>query len=334
MNKHPCRVLAALVLLVLLAGCGGSASAQDQPRLILRYAENQPENYPTTRAARYFAELVEQRTQGNIRVRVYADGELGDESSVLEQVQFGGIDIARTSLGAMVVKCPDLSVLQLPYLYEDSDQMWRVLDGDIGASFLTVTRRDGIVGLSWFDAGARSFYTCEPIQTLGDFKGLRIRVQENETIGEIVKALGAIPEQIAYNDVYSAIMSGKVDGAENNWPSYASTGHYEGAPYVYLDEHTRVPEMQIMSTVAVDAVISVNPDYYTILCQCAKESALYERELWAETEEKAREEMLEKGVVVTVPTEADAAEMRQLMAVIYENLTEEELEIVDKIRKS
>lgn len=327
-------LLLALPGLLMLPGCGGRAESAPQPELILRYADNQSRDYPTTRAAYYFAELVEQRTQGRVRVRVYPDSELGDEISVMEQLQFGGIDFARASLSTLMTNCPALGVLQLPYLYKDEAQMWRVLDGEIGAEFLTATRQSGIIGLSWFDAGARSFYTRTEVTRLADLEGLRIRVQESDAMSRMAELLGAVPLQIPYGDVYSAIMSGKVDGAENNWPSYASTGHYEGAPYVYLDAHARVPEMQIMSTVAMDKIIELDPDYYTILCQCAKESALYERELWAETEKKAEEEMLEKGCIVTWPTAEDAAELRSRMQPFYDALSEEELALVELIRAS
>ncbi len=324
----------ALAFALLLAGCFGAAEDTAGPELILRYADNQSRDYPTTRAAYYFAELVEQRTRGRVRVRVYPGGELADEVSVMEQLQFGGIDFARASLSTLMNYCPALTVLQLPYLYKDEAQMWRVLDGDIGADFLTATRQNGMIGLSWFDAGARSFYTSTPVNELADLAGMRIRVQENDAMSRMVELLGAMPLQIAYSDVYSAIMSGKVDGAENNWPSYASTGHYEGAPYVYLDAHARVPEMQIMSTVALDRIMELDPDYYTILCQCAKESALYERELWAETETRAEQEMRDKGCVVVVPSAADAAELRRRMQPFYDELSEADRALVARIRAS
>lgn len=318
----------------LLAGCLGAAETPDEPELILRYADNQSRDYPTTRAAYYFADLVEQRTRGRVRVRVYPGGELGDEISVMEQLQFGGIDFARASLSTLMNDCPALAVLQLPHLYEDEAQMWRVLDGDIGDDFLTVTRQNGMIGLSWFDAGARSFYTRAPVNSLNDLAGMRIRVQESDAMSRMVELLGAVPLQIAYSDVYSAIMSGKVDGAENNWPSYASTGHYEGAPYVYLDAHARIPEMQIMSTVALDRIMELDPDYFTILCQCARESALYERQLWAETETQAEQEMLDKGCIVVTPSAEDAAELRRRMQPFYDELSAQDQALVERIRAS
>lgn len=216
------RLCLLLCLLLALCGCGGPAAEEDVPLLILRYADNQPVDYPTTKAAEYFAQLVEERTQGKICVRLYCNGELGDEMQVFEQIQFGGIDLARFSLGTMSDTCPQFEVLALPFLYDDAEHMWRVLDGPIGEQFLTGARQAGVIGLSWFDAGARSFYTREPIHSLDDLKGLTIRVQESALMTRMVELLGARYVQIPYNDVYSALQTAKIDGAENNWPSYAA----------------------------------------------------------------------------------------------------------------
>ncbi len=229
----------AVLLCLLLCGCGGTVQDADLPLLILRYGDNQPEDYPTTRAAEYFARLLEERTKGKICVRLYCNGELGDETQVFEQVQIGGIDMARVSLGTLAEYHPEVEVLQLPFLYDDAEHMWRVLDGPIGEEFLTGTRQADIIGLSWFDAGARSFYTREPVGGLEDLQGLSIRVQESSQMSRMVELLGARPVQIPYNDVYSALQTAKIDGAENNWPSYAATGHDQAARYYLLDEHAR-----------------------------------------------------------------------------------------------
>ena len=147
--------LAGAGLLALqLAGCGGEA--QVTPDFVLTYAENQPEDYPTTKGAWYFADLVRQRTGGKVVVQVKAGGEYGTEDEVWQQLQFGGIDLARLSLSALADDLPKLNVLMLPYLYRDDAHMRRVLDGDLGEEFLQVFGGQGCVGLSWYDAGARS----------------------------------------------------------------------------------------------------------------------------------------------------------------------------------
>lgn len=320
-----------LLLLLFLTGC--SKPQQEQPDVILRYADNQPKDYPTTRAAEYFARLVEERTGGKVVIRVYCNGELGDENSVMEQVQFGGIDFTRVSLGTLSEVMSEFEVLQLPYLYDDAEHMWRVLDGEIGEEFLQSPQTAGIVGLSWFDAGARSFYTSMPVTSLTDLKGLTIRVQESGFMSRVVELLGAIPVQIAYGDVYSALQTEKIDGAENNFPSYAATGHYEAAPYLMLDEHSRLPEMQIMSKVTMERIAKLDDAYVQIIQECARESALYERQLWLETEQEAKEQVKNLGCEITELTKEQLEEFRLAVQPLYESYTEDEKKIIEQIRE-
>lgn len=321
-------------LCLFLSGCAGPEQEAEVPLLILRYADNQPADYPTTRAAEYFAKLVEERTHGKICIRLYCNGELGDELQVFEQVQFGGIDMARVSIGTLSEPYPYFEVLQLPYLYDDAEHMWRVLDGPIGEQFLTSTRRAGIIGLSWFDAGARSFYTRRPINDLEDLEGMTIRVQESGFMSRMVELLGATPVQIAYNDVYSAMQTAKIDGAENNLPSYAFTGHYQAAPYYLRDEHSRLPEMQIMSTVALDKIAEIDKDYVTIVRACAQECALYERELWRQEEAGSEQLVRDSGCVVTTLTDGQLEEFRQAVQPMYEEYPEEDQALIQQIRDS
>lgn len=328
------RLWPLLCLLLLLCCCGCGAEEPDVPLLILRYADNQPVDYPTTKAAEYFAQLVEERTQGKICVRLYCNGELGDEVQVFEQIQFGGIDLARFSLGTMSDTCPQFEVLALPFLYDDAEHMWRVLDGPIGERFLTSARQAGVIGLSWFDAGARSFYTREPIRGLEDLKGLTIRVQESALMTRMVELLGARYVQIPYNDVYSALQTAKIDGAENNWPSYAATGHYQAARYYLLDGHSRLPEMQVMSTEALDKIAEIDEDYVTIIRQCARECALYERELWKEQETAAEKQVRDYGCVVTELTNGELDAFRRAVEPMYEEYSNEQQALIQKIRDS
>lgn len=319
---------------LLLCGCADTQEEKQTPELILRYADNQPEDYPTTVAAEYFAQLVEERTHGKICIRVYCNGELGDEIRVLEQVQFGGIDMARVSTGTLSEFNSDIDVLMLPYLYDDADQMWRVLDGEIGEAFLSSTRKTGVIGLSWYDAGARSFYTREKVTCLEDLRGLKIRVQESELMSRMMECLGAEAVEIQYGDVYSALQTRKIDGAENNWPSYESTGHFEAAPYYLLDEHSRLPEMQIISTVAWDKIAAIDEGYVTIVTQCAKESAIYERELWKQREAESEKRVRELGAVVTQIDEEELAKFREAVQPLYDSCPEKMKGIIQKIRES
>ena len=334
MRRRAALLLGLCLLCLPLCACRGAAQGGALPLLVLRYADNQPQDYPTTEAAEHFARLVEERTQGKICVRLYCNGELGDEVQVFEQIQFGGIDLARFSLGTMSDTCPQFEVLALPFLYNDAEHMWRVLDGPIGEQFLTSARQAGVIGLSWFDAGARSFYTREPVQGLGDLKGLTIRVQESALMTRMVELLGARYVQIPYNDVYSALQTAKIDGAENNWPSYAATGHYQAARYYLLDEHSRLPEMQVMSTVALDKIAAIDEDYVTIVRQCAKECALYERELWREQEAASEKLVRDYGCVVTELAGEDLRAFRRAVEPIYGAYSQKEQELIRHIRNS
>ena len=322
------------LLLLLCGGCGDPQEEGDLPLLILRYADNQPEDYPTTAAAAYFAQLVEERTQGKIRVRLYCNGELGNENQVLEQVQFGGIDMARVSVGTFAESYSEIEVLLLPFLYDDAEHMWRVLDGPVGDEFLIGARRADVVGLSWFDAGARSFYTREPICGLDDLRGLTIRVQESAFMSRMVELLGARPVQLPYNDVYSALQTAKIDGAENNWPSYAATGHFQAAPYYLQDGHSRLPEMQIMSTVALDKIAEIDEDYVAIVRECARECALYERELWREQEAAAEKLVRDYGCAVTTVSGGQLEEFRQAVQPMYDEYPQEMQELIRQIQDS
>ena len=324
----------AAVLTLPMAGCGHQP-VQDEPgaELILRYAENQPEDYPTTQAALAFADLVAQRTNGRVKVLVYSGGELGAEQSVIQQMQFGGIDFSRVSLSQLAEYEPALSVLQLPYLYTDADQMWRVLDGTIGDEFLSMLESLELTGLSWFDAGVRSIYTRQKVTGLADLQGLTIRVQESDMMSEMITDLGAKPVKVVYSKVYAALHNGEIDGAENNWPSYEAMGHYEVAPYFLEDEHTRVPEIQIASKAAMEQLAALDVSFPGIIRSCARDSANVERRLWAEREARAEKNMRAWGVEVTSLSEQEKQKFRAAVQPLYEKFAQW-AELIERIQKA
>ena len=331
MRRLTALLLAALLTLTL---CGCGKAQESGPNLLLRCADNQPEDYPTTRAAEYFASLVEERTGGQIVIRVFPNAELGGEKSVFEQMQFGGIDFARVSVGTLAAEVPEAEMLQLPYLFRDADHMWRVLDGKIGDELLLSVRKADVVGLSWFDAGARNIYTRIPVASLQDLKGLTIRVQESELMSEMIRLWGAVPVQMVYSEVYSALETGAIDGAENNWPSYEATGHFEAAPYYLLDGHARLPELLLVSKVTLEKIMALDESYIDVLLQCAREAAIFERELWKERERASEALVRENGCVVT-ELDADALrEFRDAAAPLYEGFPPEIQTIIKRIQAS
>ncbi len=319
------------IALILVAGIIWRYRSQHQkePEFVLSYAENQTKDYPTTLGAQKFADLVGERSGGRIQILVLAGGELGAESDVIAQMQYGGVDFARVSLSQLAEYIPQLNVLQMPYLYENSAHMWKVLDGSIGDDFLDIVSQNELIGLSWYDAGARNFYNSKkPITCLEDMQGMRIRVQESEVMVDMIEALGASAIPIPYADVYSALEQGTVDGAENNWPSYEAMNHYEVAKYYTIDEHNRVPEMQICSKHTWD---KLSEEDQQMILDCAKESALYERKLWKERESESEAKAIEQGVEVVELSSEEKKRFQEAVTGIYEKYCADQMDIIEKI---
>ena len=310
-----------------LAGCG--KQAQTVPDFVLTYADNQPADYPTTQGAQYFADLVKEKTGGKVIVQVKSGGEYGSEQETWDQLEIGGVDFARLSLSVIADELPKLNVLLLPYLYRDADHMWRVLDGALGKEFLQTFAEKDRIGLSWYDAGARSFYARQPIRSLADLEGKTVRVQDSRIVMDMIKLLGAVPETLAYSDVYSAFETGQIDAAENNWPAYYSMEHYKVARYYTVDEHSRVPEVQLASG---KTWAKLPEEYRDIVRECAGESAQYERQLWAQRETEARKASLDVGCKEITLSAEELENFRQLVQPLYEKYCREYLPLVEEIQ--
>lgn len=331
-------LLPALGAALLLTACGGGGKPfpavgtrpAPAPEYVFTYAENQTPDYPTTRGAYRFAELLEEKSGGRMKVLVYPSAELGEEVSVAEQVQFGGIDFARVSLSTLTRYSDMANVLLMPYIYKDSDHMWRVLEGEAGKRVVDSFAESGLVLLSWYDAGARSFYTKEPVRSPEDIRGMRIRVQEVELMEDMVRKLGAEPVPYTYTDVYSALQTGKADGAENNFSSYETMHHYEVAKYFAEDEHMRAPEVQMISEVTMSKLDEADRQ---LIRECAEASAEYERMLWEEHEAEARKTVEAEGCEIISLTPEEKEKFRDAVAPIYEEYCGGYMDLIRKIQE-
>ena len=317
------------LLLIALVVFFLTKPAEKVPEYVFSYAENQDEDYPTTLGGQYFANLVEEKTNGRIRILIQHSGERGNESQVISQLKYGGVDFARISISELTNEIKALNVLQLPYLYENSEHMWKVLDGKIGDYFLDVVSGYEMVGLSWYDAGARNFYTKDrPIQKLEDFEGLKIRVQESDMMASMVEYLGGEPVKKPYSEVYSLLEKSEADGAENNWPSYESMQHYEVAGYYTLDEHIRIPELQICSKHTWE---KLSEEDQQIILECAKESSIYQRKLWKEQETKSRELAVSAGAEVVHLSTVEKKKFRKAVEPLFEKYCGEHMDLIQEI---
>lgn len=319
--------LCAAAFALCAAGAAASPAAA-APRIELRLAELHPSDHPTARADYEFARLVGERSGGRIRISVYPDSSLGQEVSVLEQLQFGAIDIARVSLAAVAVYVPRLRALQMPYLYKDAEHMWRVLKGDVGLELLAAVSEAGFVGLGYYEAGARSVYSArKAIRVPSDLAGLSIRVQEGSVVAETMAAFGAKPLEMAFGEVYSAIQAGRVDGAENNASTYYTSEHYKIAPFFALTEHARIPEIIVGSSAAFASLSAADRD---LIAKAAMDSADFQRAAWDSYERLALERVRAAGV--TVARVADLARWRDLAEPVYARQPPEVRSIVARIK--
>jgi len=312
---------------VVLLG-SGVAMAQTKP-IVLKLAETHPQDYPTTKGDYEFARLVKERSNGRIIVEVYHSKQLGEERAVIEQVQLGAIDMTRVSISAVSAFVRELDAFQLPYLYRDADHMWKVLNGPIGEEILKKHEAYNFVGLGWFEAGSRNFYTKRPVKTVSDLKGMKIRVQQAPLMVALVQALGAVATPLPFGEVYSALQTGVVDGAENNWPSYLSTSHYEVAKYFIVDEHTRVPEITVASKKVFD---KLSKEDRALLIQAMRDAQPYQYKLWVEYEKVAEKAVRDKGCVITEVSPAEKQKFMDAMKPLYDKQPPEIMAVVNKIR--
>ena len=320
-------------LVIVLIKCNEPQNSPVIPQIILVYAENQVEDYPTTKGAYEFARLVSEKTNGRIKIVVKCNGELGDEKSIIEQLKFGGIDFSRVSISSISDDIPELKVILMPFLYSDAQEMWDVLNGDDGKQFIDAVGKSnlGVRTLSWYDAGARSFYSVKPVTTIQDLYGLNLRVQESELMSETVELLGANPVKMIYSEVYKGLKTRKIDGAENSLVSYIYSKHYEQAKYCILDEHTRIPEVQLVSEYTWN---KLTEEDRAVISECAKESAIYERYIWKDTEEEAVRTIEDKDITVIEVSEEERRDLREKLQPIYDRYCLDYMDIIEKIEKN
>lgn len=271
------------------------------------------EGYPNTVAMDKFAELVAEKTGGEITLQMFHGGTLGSQPDAIEQVRLGGLAIGNFNLGPIGPIAPAANVVSLPFIFKDVDHMFRVLNGEGGKMIAAGMAEKGLYPLAWFDAGARSFYNgTKPINTPADVVGMKVRVMNNDLFTGMISELGGNPSPMAFAEVYQALKTGVVDGAENNWPSYESTGHFEVAGYYSLSQHLIIPECICVNT---DTYNALSDDMKAAATDAAQEAAMLQRDLWAKREASSRE-MVEAGGVI-VNEIADKAPFQKAMAPVY-----------------
>lgn len=272
------------------------------------------DGYPNTVAMDKFAELLAEKTDGEITLQMFHGGTLGSQPDAVEQVRAGALEIGNFNLGPIGPIVPAANVVSLPFIFKDVPHMFRVLDSEGGAAIAEGMAEKGLYPLAWYDAGARSFYNGEkPINTPADVEGMKVRVMNNELFTGMISELGGNPSPMAFAEVYQALKTGVVDGAENNWPSYESTGHFEVAGYYSLSQHLIIPECICINA---DTYAALSPEMQEAVTEAAQESAEMQRDLWNKRELASREAVEAGGVVVNEV--ADKGPFQDAMTPVYE----------------
>jgi len=325
-NPLKCPMFLAVFVAAMGIVLAAPATARD-----FRAADTQTEDYPTVQALVFMDQLVNERTAGRHRIRVFHSRQLGEEKETIEQTRVGAIDLNRTNVAPIGSYVPEANVLALPFLFRSMDHLYHVLDGEIGADVLKSFEPYGFIGLAFYDSGARSIYnSARPINALADLKGLRIRVQQSDLMLAMIKALGAEPVAMPYGQVLTGLTTKLIDGAENNWPSYVTTNHYTAARYYTATEHTMSPEVLVMSRKAWD---SLEPGEQKIFRAAAEESGRFMRQQWKAWEERARDQARKAGTVII--TEFEKKPFMDAMSDIYRGvLADQKLSrLVERIRQ-
>nr|WP_246449292.1 TRAP transporter substrate-binding protein [Paracoccus amoyensis] len=255
---------------------------------------------------------------------------MGEEKDTIEQTQFGVIDMVRASFGTFNDIVPETQLFSLPYLFRSEDHMHNVMDGPIGEELGRAFEDKDLVALAYYDGGARSFYNSQkPIQSIEDLKDMKFRVMQNDVFVDMMSALGANATPMPYGEVYSSIQTGVIDGAENNFPSYDSSGHAEVAKYFTLDQHLMVPELVAMSKSSWD---KLSPEDQTILRDAARNSATVQRQLWADQEKASEDKVVAAGAEIV--RDIDKQPFIDAMGPVYEKYvtTPEAQDLVKRIQ--
>jgi len=302
--KQLTRVAAALAAAALIA----PVAAKE-----FRNSDVHPADYPTVMAVNYMSDIISKKTGGKHTIKTFFGGTLGSEKDTIEQTKLGGLDLVRINVAPMNNIVPETMVPTMPFLFRSKDHMRKVLDGPIGDEILKAAEAQGFIGLAFYDSGARSLYTVKkPVRSLADAKGMKIRVQQSDLWVSLLQAMGANATPMPYGEVYTALKVGTVDGAENNWPSYDTSRHFEVAKYYAMTEHSMAPEMLLMSKKVWD---TLTPEEQKIFREAAKESVPYMRKLWDEKELKSREAVVKGGAEVI---EVDKKSFQDVMGPVYE----------------
>nr|CBA33968.1 hypothetical protein Csp_B21680 [Curvibacter putative symbiont of Hydra magnipapillata] len=271
------------------------------------------DDYPTVTAVKFMSEELKKASGGKNSIKVFNKGALGTEKETIDQVKIGALDMVRVNISPMNSVCPKTNIPVLPFLFRSVDHLHKVLDGPIGEEIAKDCEAAGFVLLAYYDSGSRSIYSKKPVKTIADTKGMKIRVQQSDLWVAVAGAMGANPTPMPAGEVLTALKTGLVDAAENNYPSYGSGfRHFEAAKYYNKTEHSMAPEVLLFSKVNFDKLPKAEQDQ---IRAAAKASVPFNRQAWAAYEKKEFDMVKAAG---TEFVEVDKKSFQDVMAPVYD----------------
>ncbi len=318
------------IWVALLTTFAGTVSgAQATKRLTLKLAHNLNQAHTVHKAAVFMDEQLAQLSDGKLRLRIYPSSQMGDAADTLQMVQHGALDMTKGSASDLEAFDKIYAVFNLPYLFENSEHFNNVIYGPAGRSIMTTTESKGFIAIAAFEAGSRSFYARKPIRNPADLKGMKVRVQASATTIEMIRLLGGSPTPIPYADTYTALQQGVVDMAENNIPSFVDTRHFEVAKFFSEDQHSSIPDYLIIATKTWKEKLT--EEQRNMLKAAAERAEAYQRQLWSEAVNNARNSAQKAGVTFI---EVDKRPFRDATAPLYKKFAADtqQAELLKKIQ--
>ena len=305
--SRPSFRAAALTASILASLCVSAHAVE------LRSADvHNSDEYPTVAAVKHMSEVLSKQSGGRYTIKVFNKSALGTEKETLDQVKIGALEMNRVNISSLNSTCPKSLVPTMPFLFDSIAHMRKSLDGPIGEEILKGCESQGLVGLAFYDSGARSIYAKKPVRTIADAKGLKIRVQQSELWVSLVGAMGANATPMPTGEVLTALKTGLIDAAENNIPSYEGFQHYEAVKVYSRTEHSMAPEMLVISKVIFD---KMTPADQAMFRAAAKESVIFQRQRWDAQEAKALDIVTKAGSQIV--TDVDKASFKIAMVPVY-----------------
>lgn len=334
--KKIAALTAAGIMALSLSACGGSSSsapagdAAGEKTFNLRLGHNMAEDHTVHISMTAFADAVKEKSNGTISITIFPNGTLGSETDMISQIQNGALDMAKVSASTLGNFSKLYNAFSVPYVFDDKDHYYAVMDSDITQNIFDSTEKDGFVGLTWLDSGSRSFYTVKtPIRKPADLKGLKIRTMDSQMAIDMMGALGGSATVMGYSDIYTGLQQGVIDGAENNVT--ALRDHGEVAKYYSFDEHTQIPDVVVLSAKIWNVM---TPEQQEVLKSCAKDATENYKAAWKDFEDEVLENATTKFGVELV-RDVDIAAFQEAVQPIYEKLKTDDPEvygIVEQIR--